>query len=358
MCVQLCIHIFYPKRGVLMIYANDFAPCDGKLKVFSVGHNENVQKADAFVICYDKDVYLIDGGHVNTYHGLEFLLTLRRSYLKGKTDLLRDIDCKLRINLIVSHFHVDHAAALSESICANAFIDVADVYVPEEGRMPREYLELTDDSERKFRYPLLKVLENLHPRALVNNIRYGEENVTELSHGDLSITIYPFPFDPCKESYVKYMCDLYATLYKDENGNLPDMRPKSSTYTLNAGSLWVRFKLGENVFLFTGDTMKRIKDCDGEALDIMMKAYKEKIGKVTVLKYVHHGHARGTAAAQMLSFEPEYILLTTQVATADKTIRDHFPESEVKFVNSGLETVLFECDKDSGVTLSYPQRKG
>lgn len=339
-----------------MIYANDFAPCDGRLRVFSVGHAEHVQKADAFVICYDKEIYLIDGGHANTYHGLEFLLSLRKKYLKGKKDLIRDIDCKLRINLIISHFHVDHVAATVDSITTSAFIDVADVYVPEECMIPREYLEFSDGNDQKYRYPLMKVLEELHPRSLVNNVRYSEDSVIELSHGDLEVTIYPFPFDPCKESYLKFMCDLYATLNKDENGNLPDTRPKFMTYALNAGSMWVRFKLGENSFLFTGDTMKRIVECDGEGLDIMMKTYKERIGKVTVLKYVHHGHARGAAAGQMLSFDPEYILLTTQIATADQTIKNRFPESEARIVNSGLETVLFECDKDTGVTLSYPDR--
>jgi len=335
-----------------MIFANDFAPCDGKLRVYSVGHTEKVGKADAFVICYEKDVYLVDGGHTDTFHGLNFLLRLRKRYLKKKKELVRNTDCKLRVNLIVSHFHVDHVEAIVSNIGVNAYIDFADVYIPEEQRLPKEYLELTRNSEKIYRPPLLKIIEELHPRAFVNTVRYGEENVTELSSGDLSITLYPFPFDPASESYVKYMCDIYAGAALAENG-VADTRTKSSTYALNAGSLWVCFKLGENSFLFTGDTMKRLPDCDGEALDIMMRAYKDKIGRVTMLKYVHHGYARDSAAPLMLEFDPEYILITTQTATAEAAVRAVCPDTKVKFVNSSLQTVLFECDKDSGTELTY-----
>ncbi len=335
-----------------MVFANDFAPCDGKLRVYSVGHAEKVKKADAFVICYGKDVYLIDGGHTDTYHGLSFLLGIRKKYLKKHKELLHDIDCKLRINLIVSHFHVDHVEALISNIAVNAFIDIADVYLPEHGRIPKEYLNYTKDSEAKYRPYLMKILEDLHPRAIVTTVGFGEENVIEIPNGDLSVTFYPFPFDPFSESYLKYMCDIYAKLALSENG-IADTRTKASTYALNAGSMWVSFRLGENTFLFTGDTMKRLESCDGEALDIMLRTYRDRIGNVTVLKYVHHGFARDAAAPLMLSMSPRYVVMTTQIATAEQAMRALSPDTDIKFVNSGLQTVLFECDKDSGTELTY-----
>lgn len=335
-----------------MVYANDFAPCDGKLRVYFVGHSEKVNKADAFVICYEKEIYLIDGGHTDTYHGIEFLLGIRKEYLKKRRDLVYDTDCKLRINVIVSHFHVDHVDALLESISTNSFIDFADVYIPEKGNMPEEYMAVTRNCDKKYREPFMKAVEKHHPRAIVKEIGYGEENAFSIECGDMEIDFYPFPFDPCGQDYISYMCEIYSTLVFSD-ASTAGVKAKASTFALNAGSLWVRFKLGDNTFLFTGDTMKRFEDCENEAVDIMMKTYSERIGKVTVLKYVHHGYARDTSAKHMLALDPSYILLTTQIATAGDALLAIAPDAEEKIINCGLQTVLFECDKDSDTEVKY-----
>jgi len=337
-----------------MVFANDYAAQNGKLKVYFIGHSENVQKADAFVVCYNGEVYLIDGGHTDTYHGLRFLLSLRKKYLKSEKALIHDIDCKLRVNLIVSHFHVDHVEALIAGIATNAFIDFANVYLPGAVTIPDEYKKLTRNSDKAYRPYLEKIIKKLHPRASIITIPYSADSVTDISCGDLSATIYPFPFDPASEEYLAYMCELYAKQALEKNG-IADSRTKASTYALNAGSLWVRFALGSNSFLFTGDTMKKTDGEDGknEAVDVMMRTYKDRIGKVTVLKYVHHGYARDTAAPYMLEFEPEYIILTTQIATAEDAVRAIDPDTKAVFVNSGLQTVLFECTRDSGTEITY-----
>lgn len=330
-----------------MIYANFFAPMDGKLRVYSVSHGKHITKSDCFVISYGHELYLIDGGISGSFHALDFLLDLRKSYLGNRKDLYLDSDCKLRINLFISHFHNDHVEALIESVLVSPYLDFGDVYYPEECGTDKKYNKLARNGDIIYRPAILKLLKQLHPNHKTNMIPFGSENVLSFNTNtglteEVKFTVCPLPFDPGTHDYLEFMIDSYG----DENGRI---ERNASTYTLNAASLWVHAKLGKVSFLFTGDTMKRRDDLPNEANDFMIAAYRDLLGDTTVVKYIHHGYIRDTGAKAMMSFDPEYILVTTQHATAEAAIRAIDPDTKIKFVNSALESIKFVCDADGNI---------
>ena len=106
-------------------------------------------------------------------------------------------------------------------------------------------------------------------------------------------------------------------------------------------------RYGERTFLFTGDTVKKNKPMGYEMTEEMIRVYADVLGQVDVVKYVHHGYKRDAAVDAVMSLSPRYVLVTTCLATADRVIRERYPDSEVKTLNCGVNTYIFESNGES-----------
>lgn len=326
------------------MYLNDYMPLDAGLRVWAVGHSEDVKKADCFVLTYGNEVYLIDGGIHGSYHAIKFLLDFRRRLTNKNLAMAIDSECKLKINLVVSHFHNDHVEALIESILPSPYLEFDNVYLPEVCGVPEHFNEIAKNGDRYYRNKLYELLDKYHPNHKIHIVPFGKENVLRFRsrtglEKEVDFTIYPLPFDPGKADYLEFMIESYK-----KDGVRMDFH--AYTYALNAASIWFKAEFASRSFLFTGDTMKRRTELKNEALDFMLEAYREDIGDIDVLKYIHHGHARDAAAEGMLSLNPKYILLSTQIATAREAMLALAPDTKAEILNCGIETYKFVVSDD------------
>lgn len=332
-----------------MIYANDFAPIDDKLRVYFLGHPMH-DKSDSFVISYGRELYLIDGGVSLSFETVEFLLSLRKKWLGERKSLFYNQGCKIRINQIVSHFHGDHVESLLQSVVSSPFIDYSDVYLTEPVKTPEGYENCGKNGDLIYRPVFLDLLKERHPNHKIHIIPFGKENTLSLKTAtgfseEVEILLCPSPVDPSGKEYFAYMLDTYSKIADDKfPGNL-------MSFIMNGASMWVKVSFGGKAILFTGDSTKKSDETDYESCDIMTKTYKEMLGDISVLKFVHHGYNREFAVPAMMSFESEYMVLTTQIENVSDTMLKHDPNTKIKIVNSGRETALFTCSSDGELTL-------
>lgn len=321
------------------MYVNDFMPLDAGLRVWAVGHSEDIKKADCFVITYGNEVYLIDGGIHGSYHAIKFLLDFRRKLTNKNLAMAIDSDWKLKLNLVISHFHNDHVEALIESILTSPYLEFGNVYVPDICGVPEHFNEIAKNGDRYYRTKIYELLDKYHPNHKVHVIPFGKENVLRFKSStgldkEVDFTVYPLPFDPGEPDYLEFMIESYK-----KDGVRMDFH--AYTYTLNAASIWLKAEFAGRSFLFTGDTMKRMTDLSNEALDFMLEAYRDEVYGVDVLKYIHHGFARDAAARDMLSLDPKYILLSTQLATAKEAMLAIDPDTKAEIINCCFNTYKF-----------------
>lgn len=331
------------------MYLNDFMPLDAGLRVWAVGHSEDVKKADCFVLMYGKEIYLIDGGIHGSYHAIKFLLDFRRRLTNKSLAMAIDSDYKLKLNLVVSHFHNDHVEALIESILPSPYLEFDNVYLPDVCGVPEEFNKIAKNGDRYYRNKVYELLDKYHPNHKIHIIPFGKENVLRFKSStglakEVDFTIYPLPFDPGKEDYLEFMIESYK-----KDGVRMDFH--AYTYALNAASIWLKAEFAGRTFLFTGDTMKRMTELNNEALDFMLEAYREDVGDIDVLKYIHHGYARDAAAKGMLSLNPKYILLSTQIATAKEAMLAIAPDTKAEILNCGLDTYKFAVTDDGDLKM-------
>ncbi len=322
---------------------------DGVLRFYSVSHNRQFKKADCFVLTYNGEVWLIDGGVSGSTHALGFLLELRRKlYSKNKQNFF-DTDAKLKVNIFISHFHGDHVDALIESVLPSPYIDIGKVFCSQPSYADEKFSDPLKNGDFHQRRILRSILDSNHPNHTFTEIPFGAENVTSFttetdSEYEVAFTLYPMLFSPAKESYLLHMFELYGA---DSEG----IKKHTYTYALNAASLWLHVRHKENTFLFTGDSMKRREDSTDESCDLMHSTYRDKIGEVTVLKYVHHGYVRDAAAHLMASFNPKYLLETSELSTGCKAVAERYPDAEIIYVNSSLQSKLFSSFPNGHITL-------
>ena len=62
-------------------YANDFVTRDGNLKIYLLSNHSAVQKNDAFIIEYEGEILVVDGGMNGINETQKKLLELRKKYL-------------------------------------------------------------------------------------------------------------------------------------------------------------------------------------------------------------------------------------------------------------------------------------
>ena len=331
------------------MYLNDFMPLDAGLRVWAVGHSEDVKKADCFVLTYGNEVYLIDGGIHGSYHAIKFLLDFRRRLTNKDLAMAIDSNWKLKLNLVVSHFHNDHVEALIESILPSPYLEFDNVYLPEVCGVPEHFNEIAKNGDRYYRNKLYELLDKYHPTHKIHIVPFGKESVLRFKSQtglakEVDFTVYPLPCDPGEADYLEYMIESYK---KDG----VRMEFHAYTYALNAASIWLKAEFAGRSFLFTGDTMKRRTDLPDEALDLMLDAYRDDVYGVDVLKYIHHGFARDAAAEAMLSLDPKYVILSTQLATAREAMLAIDPDTKAEIINCGLETYKFVVSDDGDLNV-------
>ena len=114
----------------------------------------------------------------------------------------------------------------------------------------------------------------------------------------------------------------------------------------------VHIRLGENSFLITGDTMKKFDDNNVEAVDEMLTLYAEEYSPVTVLKYVHHGHARQTSADCMLALKPQNLIFTAYEPNCVGYMMKKYPDitERVNFYINNNQAIVFECTAEEKLT--------
>jgi len=310
-------------------YANDFVTRDGNLKIYLLSNHSAVQKNDAFIIEYEGEILVVDGGMNGINETQKKLLELRKKYLTAHPELADSVTCKLKINWFASHFHKDHVLDFIHDIIPDPYIEIDNIYIPPETAyvLPHEGCEL--DGDKEFRPVLMDQLERYqHTCYTVHEAKFGKEHVYSFmsstgSEHEVEFTVYP----PTKDWGVGEGLAKIVNYYSNDNPY-----DTQAIWSLsNSNSQWLRVKFGENVFLFTGDTMKRTPSHHDEPLDEMTKAYREMIGEVDFIKYVHHGLYRDLAAELMLSYNADYYLFTGTLATAG--------DAMINFVSQTLKAI-------------------
>jgi len=267
------------------LYVNQFAPKSNKMTVFFKKVPKG--KSDGFAVILDEEVYVLDAG--NTYdHGmLEFLLTLRKNWLKNQQDpsLEEDPAAKLLIHLIISHPHGDHINALPE-IVKNPFLRIESVLAPVRSHLSTERdgpLPSLTECENKLN-ELQEALRRYHHGADgIHRIPFGKRVLLPMKNRDGEIEIFPAPFDWSETRKEKGEgFDFIKSYIPATYGDNWEMAYTNGI--LNANSLWIKIRFGGQSVLFTGDQ----RDAP-EYVERMIRHYGEKNFQCDVLKYLHHG---------------------------------------------------------------------
>ena len=146
------------KQQKTIVYANEFAPRDGVLRVHFIGHPSYEGKTDGFLIQYGSELYLIDGGYTTVTDVRDYLLGLRASFLKDHPELVEDPSCKLRLHWLLSHFHSDHALATIVQMMPDPYFSFGDLYLPPDATIHPDYTCPGFDGDENVRPKLAEAL--------------------------------------------------------------------------------------------------------------------------------------------------------------------------------------------------------
>ncbi|MBO5270900.1 MAG: hypothetical protein J6B77_08945 [Clostridia bacterium] len=337
------------------VFVNSFAKKEKVLRLHCISHKTLPnQKSDAFVFEYCGEFYLIDGGMPQATNVVTYLLELRRALLKDHPEALDDPNYKLRLNWIISHFHIDHVGAVIEKLLHHPFFAFGDIYCPPDTEIAECYQIHERDGDEKLRPVLKEALAKISdPCFRIIDIPFGKENVftvsTESGTGrEVTFTFLPPPRDLGEKWYMDYTYDLYKT----EDGGIERM----PVTAVNSASVWLLVRFDGRKFLFTGDTTKREKYMYSEGLELMMEAYAREIGTLDVLKFIHHGYARNHGLDAMMSFSPKILLVSkTDSKIPELKARKYPDDTHTTVLNVADETLVVTCTSQSGdrATLTY-----
>ncbi len=334
----------------MKIYANKFAPGDGKLKVYCLHHEDTVFKADAYVFILDGQVWLLDGGMKDSCVTKAFLTDLRREWLT-LGGLPEDCDAPLRMDWFVSHFHVDHVSVTIEQLIPDPRFELGTLYLPPATCLDPAYFPEGSQGNGDAKYrPRLEAALKKYGSGEENIVvsHFGAENIMDFCDqtGKLHLTVYP----PLADAGEGWRLDYNINEYWGG-----DRRYKGiPTVVCNSNSNWLRLRFGNHAFLFTGDSMKREPHLDRESANEMVEAYIDTIGRVDVIKHVHHGYRRDDAAGLMLRFDPKHIIFSCREEGASAYYHRDYPDAPVTLHNCAARDILFETDGET-LTVSYPQ---
>ena len=329
------------------MFANEFAKKDGILRVHMIGHGDP-PKSDAFMLEYNDAFYLIDGGIDVLDYALQYLLNIRRELLRDHPELIDDTSCKLKITSMASHCHIDHIGALFAWVFPSPYIEVDTFYIPPASQMDPHYNLKDTNGDVKYRPRLAEALEKYQPQAKVITHEFGAENrfTFRMIEGDESspaITVCPAYLDYGIGEKMEHLVSIYCDGDHDDH--------KIAILAVNNCSDWFHIRHGERTFLFTGDTTKKLPTPTEEMAGEMTDVYLPILGQVDMVKYVHHGYARDSAASDMMRFDPKYVVISARMGSGANVIRKLFPDHPVKLINCGEQTCIFSTDgKELSVT--------
>lgn len=323
------------------MFANDFAPHDGILRVHLIAHGVDPAKSDAFLLEYNGTYLMIDGGSSATDAALQYLLGVRRALLAEHPERIADETCRLHLDLIATHCHVDHVGAWHKSILRSPYIEIGMVRMPPDSAMAPCHVGPGVDGDAKYRPKIARALKEFQPQAEVLTHDFGAEQLHtfQMAADDPTsptVTVCPAVCDWGVGEKVEYILEHYHADGEDLQG-VP-------VQVVNNCSDWFHIRHGSRTFLFTGDNVKKLTDRDDESADLMTRTYLPVLGSVDVIKYIHHGVKRDAGASDMMAFDPKYVILGSDLSTGGEAIREKFPQSTVKIVNFGLQTYVFSTD--------------
>ena len=324
--------------------ANAFAPHDGILRVHLIAHGADPAKSDAFLLEYNGTYLMIDGGSPATDAALQYLLGVRRTLLAEHPELIEDESCRLHLDLIATHCHVDHVGAWHAHILCSPYLEIGTVRMPPDSAIAPHHVGGGVDGDARYRPKIARALKNFQPQANVLTHEFGAAHLHTfrmISDDPTSptVTVCPAVCDWGIGDKVEYIIKHYHPTGESLQG-VP-------VQVVNNCSDWFHIRHGSRTFLFTGDNVKKFADYDDESADLMTNAYLPILGSVDVVKYIHHGYKRDAGAADMMAFEPSYVIIGAEQSTGGEAIRAKFPHSPVKIVNFALQTYVFTTDGET-----------
>ncbi len=312
----------------------DFCRCDNVLRINCVSHPDH-KKSDAFIIALNGRFMLHDGGMKGATDALERLLALREVCCPGGV---------LHFDWFISHYHIDHVCAVTESILRDGRFCVDTVILPPHNALPADMTH----GDSKYSPQIELALREYHPNVKRIEVPYYSDSpVTMLwDFAGAEIEILPPDTDWARP---RELYELIAHGYFDTDDIY---EPKVPTSVGNAASVWFIIRHGGRRVLFTGDSMKRTREIEEESVDRMYALYRDKIGSPDIAKWPHHGMARDNADLVMHAMDPEYIITTTSVESASVRYNEVFPENRSRFYNCSERDLIFSVGADGEIEVS------
>lgn len=311
-----------------MLYANDYAPRDGVMRLHLIQNDPAIAKGDAYAVTLDGSVFLIDGGMTGDVSSYAYLLRLRETWLKSAPAEARS--APLRLSWIVSHFHNDHVDSPLRITLLDRRISLDCIYLPPHTALD---VNIPHNTEKRYRTAVQELVERHHPSATVITSSFGGESRT-VPLGDSSLTLMP----PERDWGIGDDRAAMQSLWQMEDNRI-------GVGVINATSQWALFRHAGRAVLFTGDTMKRTAECTAEPFDTMLARWKDEIGRCDIVKWPHHGYVRNQAAPGICSLSPQYVFYNHHNATADKTL----PVPRPMCINHGKQSRIIEIALDGGI---------
>lgn len=307
------------------VYLNEFMSIDDELKLFVASCE--TKKQDGFVFSYNGEIVVLDGGMKNTGDDSVFthLMKLRKDLLPDGISE-SDENYKLKITVVISHFHTDHMNTYIYDIIPSHYIEIDKVYITEQSVFEKTELYNICDPvyysdgviETKGRLKFLSILDEYCPGTQIVYVPFGETMKIKSSDGRLVFDLFAPSEDWGTPERASHLLDLYYDGGK--SGSTAADFPKA---VVNSNSMWMKVTFGERTMLFTGDVMKRAENeyspdspnYAEEPFDVMLSYYAEKCGadvfRADIVKFPHHGQVRAEASKGVFEvFTPELVICT------------------------------------------------
>lgn len=307
------------------VYLNQFMRNDDKLELFVASCE--VKKQDGFVFKYKQEIFIHDGGHKNTGDGsvYDYICKLRSSLLPDGIDE-DDENYKLKITVILSHFHTDHMNTYLYDIIPSPYFEIDTVYMPMQSVFEHTSLYSVCDPKyysdgvvtTKGRLAFLEKLSEHSSETEVVCLDFGE--VMQIKSDDCEVTFDMFA--PSEDWGTQDRAQKILDLYYD-GGKASNTAADFPKAVVNSNSMWLKISYKDRTMLFTGDVMKRAKNAYSpdspnyadEPFDVMLSYYAEKCGEdifdVDIVKFPHHGQVRAEASMGVFEvFTPALIICT------------------------------------------------
>lgn len=340
-------------------YLNELMDDSDKMEVFVASCQK--KKQDGFVFKYKQQIVIHDGGQKLENDGTtyNYLYELRKSLLPDGVSE-DDENYKLKLTLVISHFHTDHVNSLIYTIVPSPYFEIETVYMPEQSVFENttyysdpEYCDTFYYADggitKKGRLAFLATLSEFSPDARVICVGFGETAQFTSDDGQVVFDMFAPSQDWGTQESAKKLLDIYYN--GGASSSTTEDFPKA---VVNSNSMWLKVTYGDRSMLFTGDVMKKSvytynsasENYVGEPFDLMLSYYAEKCGEdvfdVDVVKFPHHGQVRPKASKGVFEvLTPSLVLCTADnykatTVEAAKEFWDSYTGSYCLSDNSGL----------------------